>query len=101
MTRTNKEIPEGFQLQQNYPNPFNPQTEIAYSLPEGSYVKLTVYNILGQKVRVLVDEYQSAGIRKVTWDGRDERGERVASGIYLYKLQAEGLAQTKKMILTK
>jgi len=101
MTKANKEMPEGFQLLQNYPNPFNPQTEIAYSLPEESYVKLTIYNILGQKVKVLVDEYQSAGTRKVIWDGRDESGESVASGIYLYKLQAEGLVQTKKMILTR
>jgi 2',3'-cyclic-nucleotide 2'-phosphodiesterase (5'-nucleotidase family) len=98
---TEKALPENFQLFQNYPNPFNPQTEIAYSLPEDSYVKLTVYNLLGQKVKNLVDEFQSAGTRKVIWYGRNESGERVASGIYFYKLESKNFTQTKKMILTK
>jgi 5'-nucleotidase/UDP-sugar diphosphatase len=96
-----KVLPESFQLFQNYPNPFNPQTEIAYSLPEDSYIKLTVYNLLGQKVKALVDEFQVAGARKVIWDGRNEGGERVASGIYFYKLESKNFTQTRKMILTK
>ncbi len=94
-------MPDDFQLFQNYPNPFNPQTEIAYSIPEDSYVELTIYNIMGQKVKVLVNGYQSAGTRSVIWDGCDQSGERVASGIYLYKLQAGELTQTKKMSLLK
>ncbi len=93
--------PEGFGLLQNHPNPFNPQTEIAYSLPEGTKVKLEVYNLLGQKVKVLVDEYQNAGIKKVVWDGRNERGEKVSSGIYFYRLDAGNNVQTKKMSLLK
>jgi 5'-nucleotidase len=101
VTQTSNQVPEDFQLLQNYPNPFNPQTEIAYYLPEASYVKLTIYNIRGQKVKVLVDEYQNAGARKVTWDGRDKNGEGVASGIYLYRLQAGEVVQTKKMSLLK
>ncbi len=94
-------MPEGFGLLQNYPNPFNPQTEIAYSLPEGSNVKLEIYNVLGQKVKVLVDEYQSAGTKKVVWDGRNENGEKVSSGIYFYRLDAGNYVQTKKMSLLK
>ena len=94
-------MPEDFQLLQNYPNPFNPQTEIAYSIPEDSYVELTIYNIIGQKVKVLVDRYQRAGTRSVIWDGCDQSGEKVSSGIYLYKLQAGELIQTKKMNLLK
>jgi hypothetical protein len=96
-----KELPEGFELLQNYPNPFNPQTEIAYTLPEGSNVKLEIYNVLGQKVKVLVDEYQSAGTKKVVWDGKNENGERVSSGIYFYRLDAGSYVQTKKMSLLK
>jgi 5'-nucleotidase/UDP-sugar diphosphatase len=100
-TGTNLQIPEDFQLFQNYPNPFNPQTEIAYYLPFDSHVKLTIYNIIGQKVKILVDEYQSAGTRSVIWDGCDQSGERVASGIYLYRLQAGEVIQTRKMSLLK
>ena len=86
---------------QSYPNPFNPQTEITYNLPEDSYVKLTVYNIQGQKVKSLVDEYQSAGTRNVVWDGRDESGESVASGIYLYRIEAGPHEVTNRMVLLK
>lgn len=90
-----------FELLQNYPNPFNPQTKIGYTLPEESQVKLVVYNVLGQKVRTLVDEIQTAGYREVVWDGKDEKGKDVASGIYFYKLKVENFAQTKKMLLVK
>lgn len=93
--------PEEFQLLQNYPNPFNPQTEISYNLPEDSHVKLSIYNLLGQTVKILVDEFQGTGSKEVTWDGRNERGESVASGIYLYRLEAGKFTQTKKMSLLK
>lgn len=86
---------------QNYPNPFNPQTEIAYSLPEDCQVKLTILNIQGQKVRVLVDEYQNAGAKKVTWDGCDESGERVASGVYFYQIEAGSNTVSNRMVLLK
>jgi len=86
---------------QNFPNPFNPETEISYALPEDSYVKLTIYNIQGQKVKQLVDEYQNAGTREVIWDGRDESGERVASGIYFYRIQAGSYSMTNRMVLLK
>jgi hypothetical protein len=86
---------------QNFPNPFNPQTEIAYSLPGDCYVKLTIYNIQGQKVKQLVDEYQSAGTKKVVWDGCDESGEEVASGIYFYRIEAGPNTETNRMALLK
>jgi DNA-binding transcriptional regulator YhcF (GntR family) len=94
--------PAKLQIQaQSYPNPFNPQTEIAYSLPEDSYVKLTIYNIQGQKVTTLVDEHQSAGTKKVVWDGCDESGESVASGVYLYRIEAGPYSVTNRMVLLK
>jgi 5'-nucleotidase/UDP-sugar diphosphatase len=99
--QTEEGIPQTFELHQNYPNPFNPETQISYSLPEGAKVKLTIYNVLGQRVLVLVDEYQSAGMQTVIWDGRNENGEKVSSGVYFYKLQAGEVVQTKKMSLMK
>ncbi|KPL02845.1 MAG: hypothetical protein AMJ90_04660 [candidate division Zixibacteria bacterium SM23_73_2] len=86
---------------QNYPNPFNPQTQIAYSLPEDSYVKFTVYNIQGKKVKVLVDEYQTQGAKTVIWDGCDESGEKVASGVYFYRIEAGPHSVANQMILLK
>jgi flagellar hook assembly protein FlgD len=70
-------------------------------LPADCYVKLTIYNLLGQKVRVLVDDHQSAGYKTVFWDGKDRQGTEVASGIYFYKIQAGAFVQTKKMLLLK
>jgi hypothetical protein len=95
------EHPKTFVLFQNYPNPFNPQTIIEYVLPKNTYVRLTLYNILGQKVKTLIDEYQSAGHRTKLWDGRDDKGNEVASGIYFYRLDAGGFTQVKKMLLLK
>ena len=85
----------------NHPNPFNPETEIEYNLPSASEVTLKVYNILGREVITLVNEYQPAGQYAVMWDGRDEWGYRVASGVYLYRLQASSLSATRKMLLLK
>jgi len=94
-------IPEKFELKQNYPNPFNPVCNIEYALPKGSHVTLSIYNILGQKVRVLVDEYQSAGYKSIKWDGRDKLGKEVTSGIYFYRIEAEKFTQAKKMVLIR
>jgi flagellar hook assembly protein FlgD len=88
-------------LSQNYPNPFNPQTVIQYALPHDCQVQVTIYNILGQKVRTLVNEYQKAGYKRVEWDSKSEQGEEVASGIYFYRIQAGEFGQVKKMVLIK
>ena len=95
------EVVSSFSLQQNFPNPFNPETVIRYSLPRESQVRIDVYNILGQKVRTLVDRKEMAGPKSVTWDGENERGEQVSSGIYFYRLETEESAQTRKMLLLK
>ncbi len=92
--------PETFALAQNYPNPFNPTTQIQYSLPRASTVNLTVYNILGQQVRVLVhDVRKSAGIHQVEWDGRTDLGKRVSSGVYVYRLEVGEFLKSRKMML--
>jgi subtilisin family serine protease len=90
-----------YPLAQNYPNPFNPETDISYDLPQGCHVKLSVFNIMGQKVRTLVDEYQTAGHKTVQWDGRDHIGEEVASGVYFYRLQTGEYSQVRKMLMLK
>jgi hypothetical protein len=94
-------IPQEFSLSANYPNPFNPETEIKYALPKDCHVTLAIYNILGEKVKVLVDEQQSAGYRRACWDGKSDKGEEVASGVYFYRLETKEFSQVKKMMLVK
>jgi hypothetical protein len=91
------QVPVGFTLEQNYPNPFNPATTIRYQLPKASRVILKIYNIFGHEVRTLVNERQSAGVNSVVWDGRDQSGKEVSSGIYIYRLQAGESIQSRKM----
>lgn len=93
--------PKMFALDQNHPNPFNPSTTIRYVVPSTGHVTLSVYNMLGQKIRTLVDETKSAGAWDVVWNGRNEAGQLVASGVYLYKLQAGGRTSARKMTLLK
>ncbi len=95
------QVPESFMLGQNYPNPFNPDTRIDYTLASADYVTLEIINMNGQVVRTLVDEMQSAGNHTVTWDATDDGGKRVASGVYLYRLQAGDQVDSKKMTLLK
>jgi bacillopeptidase F (M6 metalloprotease family) len=97
----NKDIPEEISLSQNYPNPFNPSTTISYQLPKSGKVELTIYNMLGQEVRKLVDEKQAVGEYTIQWDGRDYNGTPVASGVYLYRLKAGEFIETKKMLLLR
>jgi len=94
-------LPTEFTLSQNYPNPFNPTTTISYTLPTNAYVKLSIYNILGQKVKILVDGEEMAGYKNVVWDGKSDRGEEVASGIYFYQIRAGSFTKTAKMSLLK
>jgi hypothetical protein len=93
--------PRRFSLSQNHPNPFNPETEIGYGLSQASHVNLVVYDLLGRKVRTLVSEHQSAGSQSVIWDGRDEQGAQVASGVYFYRLKAGEFCAARKMIMLK
>ena len=85
----------------NYPNPFNPKTTIEYSIPQDSKVELKIYNIKGQKVRILVNELLPAGEHSAIWNGKDSNGNRVSSGIYFYKLEAGDFQKVRKMILLK
>lgn len=90
-----------FQLAPNYPNPFNPGTILSYTLPEQAPVRLVIYDILGRPVRTLVRGEQGPGYKSVTWDGTDDRGRPVSSGVYLYRIQAGEFSQTRKMVLLR
>ena len=94
-------IPTEFSLKQNYPNPFNPTTSIQYELSKLSNVEMTIYNMLGQIIRTLVKERQSAGFYSMQWDGKNDAGEQVASGVYLYRIKAGDFTQTRKMLLLR
>jgi hypothetical protein len=94
-------LPTTFDVAQNYPNPFNPTTTINYQVPQVSDVKLVVYNILGQKVRTLVNDRMEPGYHSVVWDGRNEDGRTVASGIYIYRFEANEFTKTLKLMLLK
>lgn len=94
-------LPNEFELSQNYPNPFNPLTEIEYSLLKPAVVTVQIYNLLGQEVRMLVNERQATGSHSVFWDGKNEQGKSVSSGIYFYRLTVNGVSQTKRMVLLK
>ena len=85
----------------NYPNPFNPSTTISYQLPKNSKVELTIYNLKGQKVRTLTNEFKDKGNHTVTWDGYDVLGNPVTSGFYFYKLKTDVFQKVKKMTLIK
>jgi len=88
-------------LSQNYPNPFNPQTTIAFSIKDRGAVSVKVYNVAGELVRTLANEDRAAGSYTLTWDGRNDAGQPVSSGVYFYKLVANNFSQTKKMVLLK
>lgn len=94
-------LPQEYLLSQNYPNPFNPTTTIKYSLPEKGHVTLTIYNILGRRVRTLIDVSKEAQKYKITWDGRDSFDNPVTSGVYFYQLRVNDKVSTKKMLLMR
>ncbi len=94
-------LPEEFVLEQNYPNPFNPSTVIRYVLNQDTRVNLKIYNMLGQEVVTLVNEFQSTGAKSVFWDSRDSSGQPVSAGIYLYKIEAGDVVEINKMVLIK
>ena len=94
-------LPITYNLYNAYPNPFNPVTTLHYDLPEGSYVYIIVYDMLGKVVNNLVDANQSSGYKSVQWNATNNQGEPVSAGVYLYKIQAGDFVDTKKMILLK
>jgi hypothetical protein len=98
---TEQTKPTVFSLAQNYPNPFNPETVIKFSLPQDSKVTLRIYNVLGQVVNTLVDQVFPAGNHSVTWDGKNEQGSDVASGVYFYRLKADSYESIMKMTLLR
>jgi len=95
---THNEI-KSFSLHQNHPNPFNPETTILYELPRASQVEVTIFNLLGEKVRTFAFQQQQAGQHRIQWDSRDDNGKPVPSGVYFYRLLAGDFVQTRKMIL--
>ena len=95
------EIPASYSLHQNFPNPFNPTTNIKFLVPVSGTVKLAVYDILGQEINSLLNEYVTAGEYNLTWNGQNADGVKVPSGIYLYRLTGENVNMTRKMILMK
>jgi tetratricopeptide (TPR) repeat protein len=106
-TRSNLVLPQAYVLEQNYPNPFNPATEIRFGVPRQSVVKLEVFNVLGQVVKILVDEVKEAGYYRVMWDGRNSDSVPVPSGMYLYRLSAldtrhsSMFVESRKMLFIK
>jgi hypothetical protein len=94
-------VPLEFRLEQNFPNPFNPATTIHYQLAKRSIVTLEVFNMLGQKVRTLVNDVQSTGTYAVTWDARSDDDRQVASGVYLCRLHANESSAVRKLVLVR
>ncbi|HEX9973748.1 MAG TPA: T9SS type A sorting domain-containing protein [bacterium] len=101
MKQHDDNIPRTFALYQNYPNPFNPSTIIKYQLPKSEHVKITIFNILGQQVRLLVDTKKDADIYSVDWDGCDDKGVSLASGVYLCRMEASDFVFLRKMLIIR
>lgn len=96
-----KSLPNSFELYQNYPNPFNPSTIIKYSIPRNTFVTLKIYDMLGREIKTLINNEVTSGTHSIVWDGFDNNGNKVASGIYIYRLIADGFNTSKKMMLIK
>ena len=94
-------IPNQYILFQNYPNPFNPETQIRFGLPEPNFVELRIYNMRGNEIRILVKDKKAAGMNTVAWDGKDSRGNQVASGVYIYQIRTNEFVDSKKLILMR
>ena len=94
-------IPKTYALEQNHPNPFNPSTTITFGVPEASEVTLAIYNMRGQLIQTLHSGFIDAGQHNVVWNGNDSRGAKVASGVYVYRLESKGFVLSKKLMLMK
>ena len=95
------ELPSEFKLNQNYPNPFNPITEISYELANDGFVKLSIFDMKGREVKTLIENIQLPGKNSVIWNAKDNNGQSVSAGLYLYKIQNKGKTKTRKMVLIK
>ena len=95
------ENPSKYSLLNSYPNPFNPITTIQYGLPRRSDVQITIYDLLGRKVTTLVAEIQEAGYKSVMWNATNDNGQQVSTGVYLYRIRADGFVETRKMVLLR
>jgi hypothetical protein len=93
--------PTRFALHHNYPNPFNPITTITYQLPKKSKVILQIFDILGQVIKILVNDVQPAGVKSVAWDGTNNIGKKVNSGVYFYRIKTDDFLQSKKLLLIR
>jgi len=98
---TTAETPQAFTLHRNAPNPFNPGTSIEYELTQPGQVSMRIYDLLGREVAVPVDGMKDAGHHEAYWNGRDSTGNPAASGVYLYRLEAGGYAETRRMMLVR
>jgi len=94
-------IPYEYKLNQNFPNPFNPETNIRFSLKDPSGVELKIFNLKGQLVKTLISEFYPAGSHQVKWDGTNELGLKVSSGVYIYRVKAGSFVETKRMVLIR
>ena len=97
----NEDIPLAFKVYNAYPNPFNPITSIGYDLPEDGFINITIYSMMGNIVKTLVNGTQTAGNKTIQWNATNDKNEPVSAGLYLYTIQTGELRQTKKMILLK
>jgi len=88
-------------LSNNYPNPFNPSTTIEYEIPKAGYVKIQIYNSIGQLINTIEDDYKNPGKYSIQWNGKNSAGENLSSGIYFYRMSSNGLTLVKKMLLLK
>ena len=94
-------FPNQYSITSIYPNPFNPTTTISYELPENSIVRITIYNVQGREIKVLVNQYQEAGYKSVRWNATNNYGKPISAGMYFYKIRAGEFTQTRKMLLLK
>ncbi len=91
--------PDEFALFQNYPNPFNPETSISFQIPKSCHVEIKIFNTVGQEIRTLIDEKIDAGYHQISWDGKDNSGKKVGTGIYIYQLKADEFVAVRKMVM--
>ena len=101
VVETEEALPTAFNLLKNYPNPFNAGTNLLFSLSEKSRIELAIYNLLGQRVRTIADGSRKPGTHSVYWDGRDDSGTELASGVYFYRLETGGIEKTRKLLLIR